>query len=156
MEDNSIKSEGIAILYYSSHHGNTKKLLDAIAEKHEVTLIDITEGAECDLTGYSCIGIASGIYAGSFAKQMIQYVEDHLPEEKPVFYIYTSAMGKGGFLGKIRAAVQKMNGRELGAYGCRGYNTVGPFKIVGGTGKGHPTESEIASAVRFYEKMMTK
>ena len=26
-----------AIVYYSQHHGNTKKLLDAIAEKHDVT-----------------------------------------------------------------------------------------------------------------------
>ena len=31
-----------AIVYHSYHHGNTKKLLDAIAEKHEVTLIDVT------------------------------------------------------------------------------------------------------------------
>ena len=29
-----------AIVYYSAHHGNTKKLLDAIAVKNAVTLID--------------------------------------------------------------------------------------------------------------------
>ena len=27
-----------AIVFYSRHHGNTKKLLDAIAEKYPVTL----------------------------------------------------------------------------------------------------------------------
>ena len=32
-----------AIVYYSKHHGNTKKLLDAIAAENEVTLIDVTE-----------------------------------------------------------------------------------------------------------------
>lgn len=32
-----------AIVYYSTHHGNTKKLLDAIAEKNEVALIDLTK-----------------------------------------------------------------------------------------------------------------
>ena len=31
-----------AIVYYSRHHGNTKKLLDAIARDNEVTLIDAT------------------------------------------------------------------------------------------------------------------
>lgn len=36
----------VAIAYYSQHHGNTKKLLDAIAEKHEVTLIDVTKKQE--------------------------------------------------------------------------------------------------------------
>ena len=30
-----------AIVYYSKHHGNTRKLLDAIAEKNDVTLIDV-------------------------------------------------------------------------------------------------------------------
>ena len=29
-----------AIIYYSRHHGNTKKLIDAIAAKHDVTVID--------------------------------------------------------------------------------------------------------------------
>ena len=32
-----------AIVFYSRHHGNTKKLLDAIAEKYPVTLIDATK-----------------------------------------------------------------------------------------------------------------
>ena len=36
-----------AIIYYSKHHGNTKKLLDAIAAKYEVTLIDVTAGGIC-------------------------------------------------------------------------------------------------------------
>ena len=31
-----------AIVYYSQHHGNTKKLIDAIAAEEEVTLIDVT------------------------------------------------------------------------------------------------------------------
>lgn len=27
----------VAIIYYSKHHGNTKKLLDAIASKYKLT-----------------------------------------------------------------------------------------------------------------------
>lgn len=38
-----------AIIYYSQHHGNTKKLLDAIAAKEVVTLIDVLENKEADL-----------------------------------------------------------------------------------------------------------
>ena len=51
-----------AIVYYSKHHGNTKKLLDAIAEKHPVTLIDVTKQPDADLSGYDRVGFASGIY----------------------------------------------------------------------------------------------
>ena len=34
-----------AIIYESKHHGNTKKLVDAIAQAHDVTLIDAAETA---------------------------------------------------------------------------------------------------------------
>ncbi|HCY53332.1 MAG TPA: flavodoxin, partial [Kandleria vitulina] len=39
-----------AIVYYSHHHGNTKKLLDAIALQNEVTLIDATSTNKVDLS----------------------------------------------------------------------------------------------------------
>jgi len=41
----------------------------------------------------------------------------------------------------------------MGSYGCRGYDTYGPFKLVGGIAKGHPTEEEIDGAVAFYNKI---
>ena len=54
-----------AICFYSEHHGNTKKLLDAIQTKDpDVVLIDVTDKHEVDLTGYDRIGFASGIYFG--------------------------------------------------------------------------------------------
>ena len=64
-----------AIVYYSKHHGNTKKLLDAIAAENEVTLIDVTEQASADLSGYDRIGFASGIYYNSFAKQLLSFAQ---------------------------------------------------------------------------------
>ena len=39
----------------------------------------------------------------------------------------------------------------MGQYSCPGYNTFGPFKLVGGTAKGHPTKEEIEGAVKFYK-----
>ena len=38
-----------AIVYASTHHGNTKKLLDAIAAAYEVDLIDAVKVPEKDL-----------------------------------------------------------------------------------------------------------
>ena len=58
-----------AIVYYSQHHGNTEKLLDAIADADMgVTLINAAEKIEMDLRDYDRIGFASGIYFSSFAK----------------------------------------------------------------------------------------
>lgn len=53
----------------------------------------------------------------------------------------------------IKKAIEGKNAKVLGHYGCKGYNTFGPFKLVGGTSKGHPTQEDIAKAVEFYESL---
>jgi flavodoxin len=142
-----------AIVYYSRHHGNTKKLLDAISESNEVTLIDVTEQPSADLSAYDRIGLASGIYYNSFSKQLLEFAEKHLPEKKEVFYIYTHGAPKGMFLNAVRKIAEQKHCREIGSYHCLGFDTFGPFKLVGGIAKGHPTEEEIKEAVAFYQKL---
>ena len=142
-----------AIVYYSKHHGNTKKLLDAIAAVNEVTLIDVTEQASADLSGYDRIGFASGIYYNSFAKQLLSFAQDCLLEKKDVFYLFTHGAPKGVFLTAIRKIADQKQCREIGSHHCLGFDTFGPFKLVGGIAKGHPTEEEIKEAVAFYQKL---
>ena len=142
-----------AIVYYSQHHGNTKKLIDAIAKENEVTLINVTAQPSADLTEYDRVGFASGIYFSAFAKQLIDFAETHLPESKEVFYIYTHGAPKGDFLKGMREIAEKKHCHELGEYRCQGYDTFGPFKLVGGIAKGHPTEEEIKGAVEFYKNL---
>ncbi len=141
-----------AIVYYSKHHGNTKKLIDAIAAADSsVSIIEVTNKPETELSSYDRIGFASGIYFNSFAKQIISFAEKHLPENKDVFYIYTHGAPIGGFLKGIRAVAKKKHCHELGRYHCFGFDTYGPFKIFGGIAKGHPNEKEISAVVRFYK-----
>ena len=143
-----------AIIYYSQHHGNTKKLLDAVkAADPSVELIDVTKPQTTDLSAFDRIGFASGIYYTSFAKHVLSFAEAHLPENKDVFYIYTHGAPKGGFLTAIRSITKKKHCRELGAYHCLGYDTFGPFKLVGGIAKGHPTEFEIKGVIEFYKEL---
>ena len=143
-----------AIVYYSKHHGNTKKLLDAIAaEDGSVTLIDVTEQPDADLSSFGRIGLASGIYFSSFAKQIIAFAESHLPENKDVFYIYTHGAPVGGFLKGIRKVVKNKNCREIGKFHCHGFDTFGPFGKIGGIAKGHPDGSDVAKAVEFYRTL---
>jgi flavodoxin len=143
-----------AIVYYSKHHGNTKKLLDAIAVSDaSVVLIDVTEQPDADLSVFDRIGFASGIYFGAFAKQIISFAEAHLPENKAVFYIYTHGAPVGNFLKGIQEIAGRKNCRELGSYHCLGFDTFGPFKLMGGIAKGHPNDEEIAGAVNFYQAL---
>ena len=139
-----------AIVYFSQHHGNTKKLLDAIAAHAEVTLINVVETKTADLSDYDRIGFASGIYYSSFAKRVLSFAERNLPDEKDVFFLNTCGAPTGVYFNAIRKITEAKHCRELGAYQCLGYDTFGPFKLVGGIAKGHPTEEEIAAAVDFY------
>ena len=53
----------------------------------------------------------------------------------------------------IREITELKHCKELGAYDCRGFDTFGPLKLVGGIAKGHPTEAELRGAVAFYENL---
>ena len=142
-----------AILYYSKHHGNTKKLLDAIAEKYDVDLIDVTQKAGIDLEKYDRIGFASGIYYSSFAKQVLEAASTSLPSGKKVFFIATCGSMRKLYFKGIKAIAKKQGCESLGEFLCLGFDTFGPFKLVGGIAKGHPTEDEIGAAVKFYESL---
>ena len=41
----------------------------------------------------------------------------------------------------------------LGEFGCKGYDTFGPFKLVGGIAKGHPDQKDLAAARAFYRRL---
>lgn len=74
-----------AIVYYSCHHGNIKKLVDAIALQFDVDLINVCESNIKDLSNYDCIGFASGIYFSSFAKQVLSFTENICQKTKMYF-----------------------------------------------------------------------
>lgn len=143
-----------AIAYYSQHHGNTKKLLDAIAEKHEVTLIDITKKQEFDLRDYDLIGFASGVYYGKLTTQLVSFAQINLPEDKDIFTIYTLGAAGGDIEGELMQIADKRRCRKAGSYYCFGWDTFGPFKLIGGLKKGHPTQKEIDGAVRFFDGLV--
>lgn len=142
-----------AIVYYSKHHGNTKKLLDAIARKHDLTLIDATATSRPDLSAYDRIGFASGIYYSRFHKSVLQIAREALPDGKEVFFIYTYGAKKSGYTAAIREAVMPHKAQILGEYGCFGFNTFGPFKLIGGMAKGHPDADELENAQKFYGEL---
>lgn len=139
------------IIFASTHHGNTKKLLDAIAEKYGVKMIDATKEEKEDLSCYDRIGFASGVYFSSFHKSVLAYAKECLPKGKEVFLIETYGSGSG--TKAISKVIEEKSCRLLGTYGCKGFDTFGPFKLVGGISKGHPTKEEVEGAVTFFENL---
>ena len=83
-----------AICYYSRHHGNTLKVLQAMADVGDIDLIDVTK-QKAALADYDCVGFASGIYGFEFQKAVVEFAHQQLPQSKPVFFVYTYGGAKG-------------------------------------------------------------
>ena len=93
---------------------------------------------EKDLNRYDRIGFASGIYYSKFHQAVLNFAAVNMPQNKQTFFISTYG-GKADYT-SIEKALTAKNSVLLGKYGCKGYDTFGPFKLMGGLAKGHPDE----------------
>lgn len=143
----------VAIAYYSQHHGNTKKLLDAIKGLGDIELINVVECKEADLSDYDLIGFASGIYFGKFSRAVIEFAKNNLPKGKRVFLINTYGV-KRDYTKEMRKIIAGKSCQLLGTYGCRGFDTFGPLKMIGGIAKGHPDETDLKGVGEFFRRII--
>ena len=146
----------IAICYCSRHHGNTRKVLEAMTGQGEAALIDVTACGEVCLEDYDCIGVASGIYFGRFHRAVAEAARRHLPHGRPVFFVCTYGGGAGKALCEMEALARERDCQVLGSFGCKGYDTFGPFKLVGGIARGRPNETDLADARQFYRAILAR
>ena len=144
----------IAIIFASVHHGNTRKVVEQIAQNNDVDLIDATQVKEKDLSEYDRIGFDSGIYYGKFHQTVLNFASVNLPANKDVFLICTCG-GSAAFQ-SIEEVVKSKQGKVVGKFSCKGYDTFGPFKLIGGIAKGHPDDKDLADAVTFYKGIIRR
>lgn len=141
-----------AIVYASVHHGNTKKIVDEIAKNEELDLIDATQIKEKNLSEYDLIGFASGIYFGKFHQSVLDFASVNEIEDKKVFLIYT--YGGSEAYKSIEPIIESKGAEIVGKFSCKGYDTFGPFKLIGGVAKGHPNDMDLVAAVDFFENLL--
>jgi flavodoxin len=144
------------IIYASKHHGNTKKVCDRLASDCNVTLVEAAEVSDSfPWEDYDLVGFASGIAFKKFYEP-VNKAAGMIPAGKKVFYIYTCAANDQDFAANIRGIVESRGSESIGSYGCRGFNTFGPLKLIGGINKMNPTEEELVNAVDFYRSIESK
>ncbi len=144
------------IIYASKHHGNTKKVCERLADQCNVTLVEASEVSDSfPWDDYELIGFASGIAFKKFYEP-VNNAAGLIPAGKKAFYIYTCAANDQDFSENIRGIVESRGAKSIGTYGCKGFNTFGPLKLIGGMNKKNPTEDELAAAVQFYRSIESK
>ncbi|MCR4907469.1 MAG: flavodoxin [Lachnospiraceae bacterium] len=142
-----------AIIYESKHHGNTKKICDRIAKECGTVLVEAASVDEnFNWKDYDLIGFASGIAYSRFYDHVTR-AAGLIPHGKKVFFIYTCAKNDKDFAAGIKKTAADRGAVCLGSYGCRGYNTYGPLKLIGGMNRNNPNEDELQAAVDFVKKL---
>lgn len=125
-------------------------------EEGQVFIIDVTTRQTVRLEEYDCIGFASGVYFGKFHDSVLSFARQYLPQGKPVFFVCTYGGDKGNSTKVLTEIAKGKDCRVLGEFGCKGYDTYGPFKLVGGIAKGHPNTRDLENARSFFRQMQDR
>ena len=139
-----------AIFYASVHHGNTKKVTEAMAEALSAELFDLTKQGDADISGYDLIGLASGIYYSNMHKAVRKFAEEteFRPGQK-VFLVCTCGMDSKDFTKKVRKTLEDKQVEVLDSFRCRGFDTFGPLVLIGGIAKGRPNAEDLERAREY-------
>lgn len=123
-----------------------------LRKPHELTDLNI-------LQNYDLIGFGSGIYFGKFHASLLKLVEKLPPvNKKKAFIFHTSGFKGGGFYlnrysRNLKRKLSNKGFEVIAEFSCRGWDTFGPFKIIGGLAKGRPSEKDLEQAKLFAEKL---
>jgi flavodoxin len=140
------------VIYTSIHHGNTKKIAERIAGVLNAKLLKTDEVSDLKiLREYDLIGFGSGIYGFRHHKSLLELV-DRLPNQKnkKTFIFSTSGSWAGTKFHKALSKRLLDKGFDIiGEFSCKGYDTFGPLRFIGGMNKGRPNEKDLVDAEEF-------
>ena len=144
------------LIYVSVHHGNTEKVVKAMTNVLGAKLakpqeLDINIVAEYDL-----IGFGSGIYHRKHHESLFKLL-DKLPKQKTKkAFIFTTSGTNKDYNKPLREKLLGKGFNIVGEFSCKGFDTWGPFKIVGGINRGRPNEEDLKEARKFAEDLKNK
>ena len=132
------------------HHGNTEKIAKAIADAINADIIKAEDVSIDALADYNFIGFGSGVYGGKMHKNILELM-NKIPiySNKKAFVFSTSGMGKEEYNNPIKKKLQEKGFEVLGSFACKGFDTFGPFKLIGGLAKGRPNDEDLLNAKNF-------
>jgi len=137
------------VVCVSVHHGNTKKIADSIARTLGAELLKPEEVS--NIQEYDLIGFGSGIYYWRHHRTLLSLV-NRLPDSKnkKAFIFSTSGIIVKWLLHRsLKKRLLKKGFDIVGEFFCRGFDTNGPLKLIGGINKGKPDEGDIRRAEEF-------
>jgi len=137
------------IICESESHGNTLKVAKAMAEVLGAPVVRPGEFDVGTAGDYDLIGLGSGIYRGRHHKSITE-LADQLPKlDKSVFIFSTAGKGDINQHRYLSLIVSNKGYRNAGEFICKGWDTAGLFKFIGGINRGLPNEAMLRQARDF-------
>ena len=145
------------VLYKSLCHGNTLKIAAVIAETLKADIKTLEDIDREQIMEYEMIGFGSGIFYQKHHKTLFDFIEG-LPDvkNKKAFVFSTSGLCLPEFNTPLETVLKKKGFQVTGSFVCKGWDTWGPYKLVGGIAKGRPDESDLKLAREFAATLTQK
>ena len=145
------------VIYESVHHNNTEKVANVIADEIGAELVNVRKFNDSygNLEGYDLVGFGSGIYSSNIHKNIKNFVENIENSDKQRTFIFTtSGRGKESFNKKFKEFLDSNGFDVIADFTCKGFDTWGPLKLIGGINKGQPNEEDLANAKSFAKSLL--
>lgn len=145
------------VIYESIHHNNTEKIAKILADEIDAELVNVRNFADYhkNLDDHDSVGSGSGIYYGKTHKNIKKFIEttEHVDNQK-TFIFTTSGRSKDEYNEKFENLLSSKGFNVIANFTCKGFDTFGPFKLVGGINKGRPNEKDLANAKSFAKSLI--
>jgi flavodoxin len=145
------------IVCVSKSHGNTRRVADRMAEVLGAEVVEPESADPEKFREYDLVGFGSGIYYMAFDARLRDLIR-RLPHVDGVraFTFFTSGAREIRLLNyakPIRKLLSTKGFDFLDSFSCRGFDTVGPFGLIGGINRGRPDDRDLDRAAAFAERL---
>lgn len=148
------------IVCTSVSHGNTRRVAEAIGQVLDARVVAPDDLDPADLAAYDLVGFGSGVFNMNFHPDLRRFVAALPAGGGGKAFVYrTSGFPEPPFRRYVRALTRTLErkGFEVtGTFGCRGFDTWLPLRVVGGIRKGHPDAADLVAARAFAAELRAR
>jgi len=144
------------VVCVSWHHGNTKKIADEIAAVLHAEVIRPGDANVEALADFDLNGFGAGIDHGKHYKGLLKWVDTLPVLDKNAFVFSTRGAPRlGSYHQVLNNKLVEKGFTIVGEFSCRGFDTNGPLRFIGGIAKGRPNEQDLQHARAFAKTLGT-
>lgn len=141
----------VLIVCESTHHGNTKRVADAMASVLKAEVRTAAEVTPEMIDQYDLVGWGSGIYFARHSEKLREMAGKLAVRPRKAFVFSTAGLPflSWWFHAALRGILRNRGCELVGDFCCGGWDTVGPLKWLGGIERSHPNAKDLERAEAF-------